>query len=944
MRVDPTLIFSADSANQPEIDFSVIEMSESEPGHTIYASSNNLQLHDSQKNQAIPPLRSSQTIDLGKKHMWIIAYHSSDQFASTSRREMYVATAVGPLITLMLAVLLISFRHAEKKAKALSIGMTAELSASVAQVVRLALVATHTSNAVIFTDTQRITTWVNAGFTRITGYSPQEIIGMSPGERLQCPSTNPETIQAMRTALNAGLGCKAEIINRKKSGEDFWYEMDIVPLHSPAGELTGFMALGLDITNRKKNELRLAEQAKRSERALNELNRAQAELKKNVTRLALATEAGQIGIWDWNIETNALKWDTTMLSLYGLPAGTEIKTYECWSDALHPNDRQRCEEEVRQALAGERPLDTEYRIQWPDGSTHDLRGRGTVIRDKNGKPVQMIGANWDITQLKADNNRLKLFSRAVEQSPTSVVITDTNAKIEYVNKTFSRITGYSSAEALGQNPRLLKSGETSGAEYLEMWSTITQGKTWSGEFHNLTKDRKPFWQASTITPIRSESGRISHYLAINEDITERRSFEATLAHERWLLNCLMETVPALIYFKDQAGRYLQVNKALASALNTSPDKIRGRTAAEFYPPAETARILASEQHIRETGRSLLDKIEHITDTDGTIHWFSSCKMPLRSETGEITGTFGLSTDITVQKKSDQERANLQIQLSQAQKMESVGMLASGIAHEMNTPSQFVADNLAYVGKTLAQLDPILAAHPRLLEALNATAPLAPEVDEWLKALPKVKIDYMRREIPAALDDARDGMGRITHIVKAMKSFSHPSSEKAALADLNQAIENTLIVCRNEWKYVATLETQLDPTLPQVPCHLSDFNQVVINLVINAAQAIGEVVAKAPGTQGRITVSTQRVEDWAEVRISDTGTGIPESARTHLFTPFFTTKEVGKGTGQGLALARSVIVDRHKGTLAFETELGCGTTFVIRLPLVAPKTEATTEIA
>ncbi|MFT4902191.1 MAG: PAS domain S-box-containing protein [Lentimonas sp.] len=278
MRVDPTLIFSADGANQPEIDFSVIEMSESEPGHTIYASSNNLQLHDSQKNQAIPPLRSSQTIDLGKKHMWIIAYHSSDQFASTSRREMYVATAVGPLITLMLAVLLISFRHAEKKAKALSIGMTAELSASVAQVVRLALVAT--SNAVIFTDTQRITTWVNAGFTRITGYSPQEIIGMSPGERLQCPSTNPETIQAMRTALNAGLGCKAEIINRKKSGEDFWYEMDIVPLHSPAGELTGFMALGLDITNRKKNELRLAEQAKRSERALNELNRAQAELKK----------------------------------------------------------------------------------------------------------------------------------------------------------------------------------------------------------------------------------------------------------------------------------------------------------------------------------------------------------------------------------------------------------------------------------------------------------------------------------------------------------------------------------------------------------------------------------------------------------------------------------------------------------------------------------------
>jgi signal transduction histidine kinase len=166
----------------------------------------------------------------------------------------------------------------------------------------------------------------------------------------------------------------------------------------------------------------------------------------------------------------------------------------------------------------------------------------------------------------------------------------------------------------------------------------------------------------------------------------------------------------------------------------------------------------------------------------------------------------------------------------------------------------------------------------------------------------------------------------------MKEFSHPGNDEMQSIDLNRAIESTLTVCRNEWKYVAELVTDFDPDLPPVTCLPGECNQVFLNLIINACHAIAE--AQTDGTQekGTITVSTRNLGDAVEVRIADTGTGIPEEARRKVFDPFFTTKQVGRGTGQGLAIARSVIVDKHNGSLSFETEVGRGTTFIVQLPL------------
>lgn len=194
------------------------------------------------------------------------------------------------------------------------------------------------------------------------------------------------------------------------------------------------------------------------------------------------------------------------------------------------------------------------------------------------------------------------------------------------------------------------------------------------------------------------------------------------------------------------------------------------------------------------------------------------------------------------------------------------------------------------------------------------------------------MDYLSEEIPTAINQSLEGIERITEIVLAMKQFAHPDSGKMAATDINDAITNTITVARSEWKYVADVTTDLDSTMPMVPCLPGEFNQVILNLITNAAHAISDSLGDGGEAKGKITVTTRRDDDYAEIRLSDTGTGIPQEAQPRIFDPFFTTKQVGRGTGQGLAISYSVIVDKHNGTITFDTEVGKGTTFIIRLPL------------
>ncbi|KHE91899.1 MAG: HAMP domain-containing histidine kinase [Candidatus Scalindua rubra] len=210
-----------------------------------------------------------------------------------------------------------------------------------------------------------------------------------------------------------------------------------------------------------------------------------------------------------------------------------------------------------------------------------------------------------------------------------------------------------------------------------------------------------------------------------------------------------------------------------------------------------------------------------------------------------------------------------------------------------------------------------------------TSVLIAEIDVIVE---NADIDYLVEEIPNAINQSLEGLDRVKKIVYAMKSFSHPDNEDKKLVDINEAIKNTIDIARNEWKYVAGIKTDFDLSLTSVPCFPGDFNQVILNLIVNAAHAIDGVSGNGREREGIITISTRCEGEWAEIRISDNGRGIPDNIKDRIFDPFFTTKEVGKGTGQGLSLVHSTVVGKHNGTITLDTELGKGTTFTIRLPL------------
>ena len=275
----------------------------------------------------------------------------------------------------------------------------------------------------------------------------------------------------------------------------------------------------------------------------------------------------------------------------------------------------------------------------------------------------------------------------------------------------------------------------------------------------------------------------------------------------------------------------------------------------------------------------------------------------------------------------------------AQKLESVGQLAAGIAHEINTPMQFISTNMEFLEEASRGISAIYESIRKIRDASP------PEIAEKLQAaLDEADLDYLVEEVPVAINQSKNGITRVTSIVKAMKEFSHPSSREKESVVVNSIIETTILIARNEWKYVSDVITDLAADLPPVPCLVDEMGQVILNLLTNAAQAIGEKIGRNPvGEKGEIHISTKAVDSFVEIRIRDTGAGIPAAIQERIFDPFFTTKEVGRGTGQGLAISHDVIIEKHKGSLTFETEEGKGTTFIIRLPLAGGKNATGAEL-
>jgi signal transduction histidine kinase len=326
----------------------------------------------------------------------------------------------------------------------------------------------------------------------------------------------------------------------------------------------------------------------------------------------------------------------------------------------------------------------------------------------------------------------------------------------------------------------------------------------------------------------------------------------------------------------------------------------------------------------EVCRNVTDRVSLEAEVKDRNIELGQANRQLKEQTASLTETLRRLERETAQR----ERA--EIELRQAQKLQAVGQLAAGIAHEINTPAQFIGDSLHFLAESFrAQLE-LTIKYQDVLRTLIGTPGLDRVVQALKEAEEVADHSYVKENAPTAFDRALDGIARISTIVRAMKEFAHPDQREKSPADLNRALETTLTIARSEYKDVAEVETDFGE-IPQVLCHLGDLNQVFLNLLVNATHAIADAVGTS-GSKGRIRVSSRREDRAVRIEISDTGCGIPEGIRDRIFEPFFTTKEVGRGTGQGLAIARSVVVERHGGSLTFESEVGKGTTFTVVLPI------------
>jgi PAS domain S-box-containing protein len=425
-----------------------------------------------------------------------------------------------------------------------------------------------------------------------------------------------------------------------------------------------------------------------------------------------------------------------------------------------------------------------------------------------------------------------------------------------------------------------------------------------------------------------------------------RAENALLKEQLALRDQALDATSTFFVITDQTGPEPVIaycNKSVADEHGFRREELTGKSIATLTRwMGRDRRDLAVVQEALQEGKTFRFEDE-VTRPDGSKFWLGVSIRPLFDSSGRLTHSVSIGADITAKrgeaaKKQElqdklveemKERARVVIELQFAQKLESVGRLAAGIAHEINTPIQYVGDGVYFLRSAYDDFNALLDGWRSAIGSLSDTPEHEALRLETDRLMLRHDLDFLRAEIPKAIERTADGVDRVTNIVKAMKEFAHPDANEQSPADLNHAIRTTLLVASNEYKYFAKVCTEF-AELPPVVCNIGELNQVFLNLIINAAHAIHDA-GRDMGT-GEIRISTAVAGEHVEVRIGDNGCGVPAENICKLYDPFFTTKEVGRGTGQGLAITHSIVVDKHGGHIGVASSVGAGTEFTLRLPI------------
>ncbi len=539
-----------------------------------------------------------------------------------------------------------------------------------------------------------------------------------------------------------------------------------------------------------------------------------------------------------------------------------------------------------------------------------------------------------------------LFSVVITNSPITIVITDKEGNIEFVNNAFCRTTGYSFKEVLGQNPRILNSGEQAESFYKDLWDTITSGKNWHGEFHNKKKNGEIYWEYAVIIPIIDPTWSITHFVSIKQDISLRKKEHEALTESERRFQELADLLPQTVFELDLKG--------LITYTNRMGFETFGYSREDFHNGVHSLTLFAPEEHKRAM-QNMEYRVKNIPfenheyigqRKDGTTFPMLVYTSRINRD-GAPAGIRGIVLDITERKQVEEKLQILNLTLEERieertkklekthqqmilhEKLASIGLLAAGIAHELNNPINFVKINFTTLKDAVSDFQKMLTEYSGIVRKFEEGSCSAMELQTMHQMERELAIDTLFADISDIFIESQRGFERISAIISSMRNFSfrHTMDERV-LFDINNGIRDALVLSRYEYNNYADAETVLDE-LPPVTCNPEQINQVFLNLIVNSSHAIA---SRESRTHGKITIHSWVDNGSVYCSIADDGPGIPVEIRDRIFDPFFTTKEPGKGTGLGLSISYDIIVNKHGGTLSVDCPTEQGTVFTLSLPI------------
>jgi PAS domain S-box-containing protein len=718
--------------------------------------------------------------------------------------------------------------------------------------------------------------FVNEAYARPLNLTPADFVGKTPKDLLP-PAAAEAQLAFLRQVFASGNTGFSDFQFVTSTGEIRHAHSSLEPFHDDQGQPLWALGIVRDVTDSK---------------------RAEEARQENSRRLELALRSGGLAVWDWNLQTHTMVWDDAMLKLYGLAREQFLGTLEAWTQGLHPEDRERALAESQAALDGIRDFNTEFRVLQSSGRVRHIKASALVVRDESGAAIRMLGLNQDVTEQRQSEEKYQtLFREMLDAFALHEILCDAeNRPVNYrflaVNPAFERMVGLTAETVVGKT-------------VLELWPDIeaywieTYGKVaLTGEpvvFENLSAALGKVFAVRAFRPTKGQ------FACIFADITAHKQAEEELEQSHSLLTNLARLVPSAIYqyrlYPDGRSAFPYSSPGINDIYEVTPEEVREDGTPVFgrLHPEDSARVNNAIMESARTLQVFYSEFRVILPRQG-LRWRWSQAHPERTEDG---GTLwhGIISDITERKHAEAEKAKLEAQLQQAQKMESVGRLAGGVAHDFNNMLGVI---LGHVELAAEQMNPTHPIHTDLLEIQKAAR-------------------------------------RSADLTRQLLAFARKQTVAPRVLDLNRTVEGMLKMLHR--LIGEDIELTWNPAVALWPVNMdpSQIDQILANLCVNARDAIGGV--------GKMTIETgNRTFDqdycashagyiegaYVQIVVSDNGSGMDREMLAHLFEPFFTTKAVGKGTGLGLATVYG-IVKQNNGFINVYSEPGQGTTFKVYLP-------------